>query len=350
MKEIFIFGAGASKASADTPLGSELVWYYHSDCSYLLPIIKGIPDTREDVARFAPFDKFLEIVTKYYSELKPEIVRWKTRGEAVYDPSSFLKKTLYVDEILQRLQEKGDQEGTEHIRKLIFKHLVGSSFDRSAGLYQEFIEKVLKDRASEDITIISFNFDFILHEDFKSGVSFDYFMPFDWVEPVRDQVYCKGKVFPLLKLNGSLDWGICQSCGRIHLYFHHMKEDFYDKQLCKVEGCKGNVSPFIVIPHQQNVEKIKGVWTKAQRELKEAQKVTVIGYSFPAYDNGIINLFKKSLRSDVDIEVVDYNFNPEDVGVAKKIESKYHAMFPYLKKDVKVSLSGFKGYLYNLNR
>lgn len=42
MNEMFIFGAGASKDSADTPLGMELVWQYYQDCCTWAPIVNHI--------------------------------------------------------------------------------------------------------------------------------------------------------------------------------------------------------------------------------------------------------------------------------------------------------------------
>jgi len=351
MKEVFVFGAGASNASANppltyAPLGRELVWNYYTDCSDLIPERSGVPDLREEEVRFADYRKFIEIVGNYYPILRPLIVEWKKRGSRGFDPSGYLNKTLYVDELLELFHKNDDGDAIALTRKLICRHIVGVKYaiPSSDELYNEFIKKVLKNKLPEEITIISFNFDFLLHEDFKSGISFDYLMPFDWIEPCRE-FYCKWGVFTLLKLNGSLDWGICQCCGRIHLYFHHMKEDFYDKQLCNGVGCKSNVSPFIVIPHQQNDEKTKGIWAKAQVALKEARKVTVIGYSFPDYDAQIKKLFRNNLDSDVKLDIIDYCNDPNDVGAAERTRRKYHGLFPGLKNEIRVSLSGFNRYL-----
>jgi len=355
MKEIFVFGAGASNASSNppltyAPLGKELVWNYYNDCSDLIPEKGGIPDLREEDIRFADYRKFIEMVGNDCPILKPLVEEWEKRGYRGFDPSGYLNKTLYVDELLKIFYEKGNKDAIELTRKLISKHIVGVKYADSSSdeLYNEFIKKVLKDKLPEDITTFSFNFDLLLHEDYDCNISFDYHMPFDWVEPVRDQVYRKGKVFPLLKLNGSLDWGICQCCGQIHLYFHHMKEDFYDKQECKRDGCKGNVSPFIIIPHQQGNGKLKGLWSKAQEALREAHKITVIGYSFPDYDTVTRELFRDNMNRDIVLEVIDYCSDPNDAGVGEKIKAKYHKMFQGLTKGTSVRLCGFYRYLSNL--
>ena len=44
MKEVFIFGSGASYASARTPLGEDLAWGYHRDCSRFATVVNGKRD------------------------------------------------------------------------------------------------------------------------------------------------------------------------------------------------------------------------------------------------------------------------------------------------------------------
>jgi hypothetical protein len=117
------------------------------------------------------------------------------------------RKKYYVDDLLKKLQEKGDIAGTELIKRLIFEHIGEKSQDTENSLYKNFVINILKGKANDDVSVISFNFDFLLHEDFRNKVYFDYLLDFHWVDPDREATYKKQNSIQLIKLNGSLDWG-----------------------------------------------------------------------------------------------------------------------------------------------
>ena len=346
MKEVFILGAGASASSAMTPLGHELVWRYRQDCGLLLPIRgDGSYDLSEDNVQFADFERFLDIASQIYPELGSELGKWKRRDRDGYNPPRGNKK-YYVDEMLRIVQEKGNIEGTKLIRGLIFKHIIGSSFDSQNRLYKEFAAKILKGKLSETVSIISFNFDSLLHEYYESEIYFDYLLDFNWINSNR--TYKKQSPIPLIKLHGSFDWGICRKCSELNLYHYSMHEHFYDaitSSSCR-KGCGEFTEPFIIIPHQN--ERIAALWIKAEKELSQADKITIVGYSFPEYDKEVINLFNNSLNDSVEIEVVDQcESNEYKPGKANRIKRRYHNMFPKIKREVKVYLDGFEGYVSN---
>jgi hypothetical protein len=86
MKEIFVFGAGASKDSGHLPLGSELIWHYHRDCCEVKLIKNGVADNIRENARFCNFQKFLVLAAKEYPELHGEAGKWLKRDKYVYNP------------------------------------------------------------------------------------------------------------------------------------------------------------------------------------------------------------------------------------------------------------------------
>jgi len=349
VKEIFIFGAGASYASASTPLGSELVWNYHANCGHPIPIINGVPDNSRENVRFSNFKKFLPVAAQYYPELKGELFKWENRGESIYHLRPFNKK-YYVDELLKMVLENGDTEGIEVIKKLILEHITCSGLNTSNKLYNEFAKQVLKNKPFGSVSIISFNFDCLLHEDFRNEVYFDYLLDFDWIDPNREKIYKKQNSISLIKLHGSLDWGICRNCNRLYLYFFNVQKGFYDQKRC-TEDCEGMIDPFIVVPYHKYNGKINVLWTKAERELKQAKKITIIGYSFPEYDKMVIDLFKNTLDAHVEIDVVDYHeLNSDITCVANSIKEKYRRLFPKLKREIKIYLGGFEEYMNNCNR
>ncbi len=123
------------------------------------------------------------------------------------------------------------------------------------------------------------------------------------------------------------------------------RHDFFDKCSCG-NDCKGAIEPFIIMPHQKYGDRISRLWNEAGSELKQAKKVTIIGYSFPEYDQKVIDLFAGSLHNDIELEVVDYCESENNRAVAQnRIEEKYRRMFPHLNRVTKIRMDGFSGYM-----
>lgn len=350
MKEIFVFGAGASKASAETPLGEDLVWRYHLDCSNPYPIKNGEYDTHEDDIEFVNYKKFLELAGSVYPELRKEKLKFQKRNGCYYEPPPFVfeDKKYYVDEILRILQQKGNIRGTELIRKLIFEHIIGTGIESENELYKKFVNKVLPQKSPESVSLMSFNFDVFLWEDYGFEVSFDYLIDFDWIDKNRIKSYNQRSFFPMIKLNGSFDWDICRMCKKIHLYFPPTHRYFYDQKHCCINNCGGIVEPLIIIPHEEYIKRIKTLWEKAKEELKQAERITIIGYSFPYYDRDVIDIFKNSMNNNVEIVVVNYCEPDEHKTRFYDIKNSYRSMFPNLKKEIRIYLKGFKEYMKDL--
>jgi len=343
MREVFVLGAGASKPGG-APLGPELVWQYHS-CSMPVPIRQGKADLRQENEDYKNFREFLVLADKMWPG-HGFVRQWDNREDTVFLPS-FVSKPFYVDELLATLQRNGDDEGIELVRRLIFEHIVAAAFPPTDKTYGDFISKILLKREPQDTSIISFNFDPLLHEDFERGVSFDHAIEFDWDEVGGDQNWERGPTFPLLKLNGSFDWGICGACEYLHRFSCHMSSHWYDGQRCA--RCRHAVSPFIIIPHEDYSSRIKPLWDEATRRLQQADTVTIIGYSFPDYDKTIQDLFRNSLSSGVQIRVVDVcPFDADRQASTHSLVRKYKGMFPQVHRQADICLDGFEGYLKNI--
>ncbi len=351
MKHVYVFGAGASAASANTPLGRDLVWNYPLDCGLLVPYDdNGSPGLQEENERFSNYREFLKLAASIYPEYKFLLKEWDNRGDMVFDTRGILNKRLrnkrhYVDEILMILQQKGDTKGVELVRRLMFEHLTESSIGSKNLLYKGFIDRVLKSNHLCQFTILSFNFDVLLHEDFDANVCFDYLLKFDWIDNNRKKFYAQSNPIKLIKLNGSIDWGICPSCNRLHLYYPFMFKNFFDNERCS-GNCGEPIQPFVIIPHQPYPKIIQPLWSSAGKELQRANIVTVIGYSFPEYDHEVVNLFSGSLGTHTKLQVVDHCGRKEDEDSKREtIIMKYKRLFPMLKQEIDIHLDGFEGYL-----
>ncbi len=242
------------------------------------------------------------------------------------------------------LHQKEDKIGIELVRQLIFEHLAESGLGRQNNLYEKFIGNIFRERATNEVAIISFNFDVLLHEDFIRGIYFDYLVNFDWIDPSRAEIYAHTNPIKLIKLNGSLDWAICPSCKKTALYFFPTFRHFFNDKKCR--KCNEPLQPFIIIPHEKYEDIFETIWSSAEEELREADKVTVIGYSFPDYDKKVIGLFTNTLASDVILEVVTHCERQEyERRTREATIEKYERLFPKLKKKINTYLTGFEGYL-----
>jgi len=343
-KHIFVLGAGASAASANTPLGKDLIWNYHLDSGLLVPYDNKGPDLREENENFANLRMYLELVASIFHEFKSLPEQWDNRGMKVFHLCGRLEKRHYFDEVLDLLQKLGNREAAKLVRQLIFEHITQASFDSQNILYKRFVKEILKNKAPQTASVISLNFDCMLQDkEFVNKVYFDYLIGFDWIDQNRAQFYRYSNPLPLIKLHGSIDWGICENCGRLHLYDLFMHRMSYKGKACANKKCGGIVTPFIT-PHETG-EKINHLWNVARDHLKEADKVTVIGYSFPKYDEAVINLFRDSLDTNVRLEVIDKCQSSQKKEQAECIRKKYRDLFPDVKQSIEVTLDGFSSYL-----
>ena len=246
------------------------------------------------------------------------------------------------------LQERGKSDGLALVRQLVFEHITEKGRRGDNSLYNKFIENLIQTSGPEDVAIISINFDYLLEANFVDKNYFDYFdylIDFDMIH--TNATNYKKNGIPLIKLNGSLNWGICQKCRKTILLTRQIGREGYRNLCCKMsEKCGGGIYPLIFLPHEKEVPSIyKELRNRTEKILKQAGKITVIGYSFPSYDTDIIDLFKKNVTNpNVVVEVVDYE---EDDGKRKCKEREILEIIKEIfrdKKEMRISLDGFQGY------
>lgn len=338
MNQVFVLGAGASKDAVNAPLGVDLVWSADVDAHGIVG--------KTDIKRF------VQLATHYDPNLKHLEARL-AEPEQLFIPHDVLNKRHYVDEFLSQLQQDGRQDDVQFVRNLIFRHIIGAIFDNygctvdpsKSTKYEWFVRDILGPAATNDtVTVISFNFDTALHEDFQQGVYFDYCLEFDQIDCNRGKSYKPTAGISLLKLNGSFDWAMCQKCHQLELVFCWQRSDFYD-QPCPIRSCGGRRYPLVVLPHEVYGHRFDRLWDNAGKALNTADKITVIGYSFPVYDSKVRNLFTHSVRRGTKLEIVDYAFPGEEVAGEDRIRRLYSELLPGLKSPVAIMLNGFGDYL-----
>ncbi len=346
MKEVFVFGAGASYASADIPLGERLGWEYYFTCFDMHEIsVNGTPVLDKETVEFNNFRHFLELCETIFPELKGIAERWeRDRRENISNTPwpSYANKKYFVDHIAEILFKKSDPAGVELIRQIVLEHIATVTINneeyQTKNLYCQFMTHQLK-RPYVDFSIIDFNFDTLLMLENKgNGFPLDYVIKFDKKTPFSS---LSEKKIPVFKLHGSLDWAFCPVCKRIEWLRPFVKKQTYENSFCKINpNCSGKLKPLIFLPYESmNDDLIALLRQEATKKLQEADKITIIGYSFPGYDLEERDLFRNNIKSSILLELVD-------VLPKEEILRKYKNIFPGVD-NVKVFSNGFEGYIKN---
>jgi len=347
MKKVFVFGAGASNDSGRAPLGKDLGWRYFEDCSTMYKIgVNGKTDPRDIEEKnklFSTYGLFLKSAGGIFPDLSKEYDNWQRCMNDWQAYESVHVKKYYIDEILAELLKRDKTEYFRLIKQLIAEHISESTRMRKKSkpsLYEAFLGN-LKGLPCQEISIISLNFDCLLSEDWQQKIYIDYLIDFDSVDPHRSS-YAKGRGFPLIKLNGSLDWAWDPNTNSISL-----RHPFITRETYKLDG---PVEPYIFLPHQQKVGKVGLLWDRAKEEIRSATKITIIGYSFPKYDTDVINLFAENLNPETEIEVIDiptkdpFGNDLRCKHRKREIMRRYKELFPDAA-DPNIFLHGFRGFI-----
>ena len=137
-----------------------------------------------------------------------------------------------------------------------------------------------------------------------------------------------------LKLHGSANWLLCSKCKKINHY-----DKGYPKDL--VKGCKickdkkVNLEPLIVPPSwnkSEYREQINRIWETAIKEMNQARKIFIIGYSVPPTDMYFEYLISLGLKDNDIVEkivVIDRDddlIEDEDRHFLEELDSKYRKL------------------------
>lgn len=353
MKHIYMLGAGASN-NAGAPLGAELVWNYFM--MYMPQIDENnkttTNDSREAKEEFDKYGKFLKGAGQYYTELKNEYVKWyqAINNAEVYVPPTQRYwefndgKKYYVDELLKIARDKNDHNNVSLIKRLIFQHITEKTSRGNVLYYCKFIE-----RLPNNSVLMTTNFDSCLvttieENNFskKGELYFDCLVDFDFVDANAVDFYYKQGGQKLIKLNGSLDWLMCNKCEKLGLFVPG--RDYGSQRCSMTDNCGSQLEPYIVLPHGGYGDRMRKLREIAGEELQKATHVTIIGYSFPEYDKEIANLFKDKTNEKAQVLIIDYCGDEEDKArYKKKTEERMKSIFT--KQNLHVCVDGFGKYI-----
>lgn len=204
--------------------------------------------------------------------------------------------------------------------------------------YQYF----LKNKLGKNDAVISFNWDIMLDnvkflENDKNEINYGTdFYSIDLQYKNVSKIEKSG--FPLLKLHGSLNWLYCSNCNNRFTAIRQKVILKIQKEEIKCPICKKNILTPVIIPPTfikniggSNTEtSVIPIWEEAFKQIIQAHKIVIIGYSFSEDDVH----FKHFLRSTLSIKNMlgDIESFPIEVVSYKKYQNEKNEFENHYKK------------------
>lgn len=227
---------------------------------------------------------------------------------------------------------------------------------------RSFVRKV---RELTEMAIITSNWDNLIESSFydmnkETGV-IDYGIfatglgkrPIDQLIPALVAATKGYNTFKLYKIHGSIDWFICPVCDRLFISKYGLAEEI-NCRFCEemftnrvVESESDIVlNRSLIMPtflKEFNNFHYKSLWYNFHRELSEAGKLVIIGYSLPAADHEIRQAFLRFAPDDCVIKVVGF-IKVEDEKEA--FRTNYKNLFG--KRELTFDFDGVEKYIDTL--
>lgn len=288
--ETYVFGAGASAPYGAPTMGE-----------FLSRAFSGwtlIPPDRTD------FEEDLKTVAGFIdSQYGTNVLAARQGGNHFSAEAEVALSKINVEDLLAAADENRTPEIRQALERVIFRTIernIQHSGNRE--YYKLLMSEILK--SGQEVCLVSFNYDLLLDRALTDAAghassTWSYAVPFlagEQFPSYRDSV--DPTVF-LLKLHGSLNWGQCPKCNSLMLWAYNTYDNIFRKTLQNCENCSAistGFEPVLVAPTpvKQYPNALESAWNTAAICLQRTERLTVIGYSFPAFDRESRRLFLKN--------------------------------------------------------
>jgi len=286
IKDVIILGAGASK-SEGVPVQDELFEEFYKCYRKMVDNnVWSLTDKQEE----AIIEFFRDCWGVDINNYQNEDVNFPTFEEClgVLDLARLRGESLkgYTEERIDKVRDA--------LLFLIVDTLeYKTSPKKSSRTYhKDLIERLEKDEKLKQTAFISLNYDIIIDNVLRDHLNFQ---PDYGIEFVDSGRHNEDEQTPLLKIHGSLDWLYCPTCNQMKLTSaEDIGKTFYHSIYCQM--CGTPMKPVIVPPtfyKEMSNPFIQDVFLKADKVLREADRIFICGYSFPDADMHIKYLLKK---------------------------------------------------------
>jgi hypothetical protein len=358
MKTVFIFGAGASRLA-----GGPLMYDFLDRSSSLY---------RQRETNFDSTDSF-EDVFRAMRELSGIYEKAFLDLDNIEVLFGAIETAQLTGKFGPRTKEEDIRKLRESIITLIYKTLeahiqfpIEGSYPQSRVVapapYPKFMSmlKNLKENQNKkdphEFSFLTFNYDVCLDYALQKNLgAFDYFLE----DPPS------GEGSPLLKLHGSINWGACKKCNKVHpialnkIQFDNLFDNPYTlmdlgSKLTEFlkPCCEKNITgPPVLVPPTWNKTDyhltLSRVWKKASKELGTADNIFVIGYSLPETDSFFRYLYALGSEGETPLK----NFCVVDPDESGDVEKRYRSLLGkginerrknFLKTDFNAGISKIK--------
>lgn len=321
MKTVFIFGAGASRQAGGPLMGDFL------DRADELRRQQSNASIQEAIREF-------DDVFNAISELHGVFAKSYLDLDNIEALFGAIEMGVMLGKFADR--EEGDIKSLRNsLITLIYKTLentikfpVSKTHVEPPDPYNKFVQLLYDMKASRrhseplDVSFITFNYDLALDYALHCSLGYDYGL--NQKEPR----------FPLLlKLHGSINWGVCKKCSEVIPYHFkdvsfNLLDDVYSvsmdlgSNLDRLSHCDNEIlGPPLIVPPTWNKTECQGqilsVWRWAAKCLEAAENIFVIGYSLPETDSFFRYLFALGSESRTQIKRF-WVFNPDSKGQVEK--------------------------------
>lgn len=258
--------------------------------------------------------------------------------------------------LLEMKEELGDDIDLsilkDHILYLISATIEHSLKDGTPESVSNFI-RVLE---RSDATIINFNWDLLFdslffrcEEDKSQGIN--YGVKLSELEDqnsrspkVKDGDECGQSSLKMLKLHGSLNWLVCPECGDLFFVRRYIVEKSSNH---RCDNCKATLEPLIIPPVSTKLIKgkkyksIKEIWRLAGESLVEADKIYIIGYSFPITDTQFETFFIDSMIKNKHLKEINIVTRRKYGSEKVNFEDRYISIFRHTRHLEKVHFEDY---------
>lgn len=196
--------------------------------------------------------------------------------------------------------------------------------------YTGFQENVLYAGMTNEPTIISFNWDIALDNaltfsEGRTNLAIDYGSDFKYFDgdTLKKADRTRTNAYRLLKLHGSLNWLFCETCtqdkNKYFLYGEKVMVEIAEGRPTNCPICHKPLLPVIVPPTFNKLENtnflslLRELWALAFKDIEEAERIVIVGYSFPEDDVHFKLFFRSALFANymknnkpILIDVINY--------------------------------------------
>ncbi len=289
--DTYVFGAGASAPYGAPTMGD-----------FLSRAFSGwtiIPPDRTD------FEEDLKIVARAIDDqYGTNILAAQQGGDHFSAEAEVALSKINVEELLALADENRTPDLRQALERVIFKTIERNIQDSgNREYYKLLMNEILK--SGQEACLISFNYDLLLDRALTDAArsptsTWSYGVSFDaGIEQFQSYRDADDPTIFLLKLHGSLNWGQCPKCNYLRLWSYNTYDNIFRKTWKNCKICSGTATGFEPVlvaptPAKRFPSALDRAWETAASCLRKTEKLTIIGYSFPAIDRKCRSLFLKN--------------------------------------------------------